>query len=160
MPTIFSNRAGAVVQLDDPAVQCTTRLLSFGRNGRLSDGIAFQSEQSIVTRLTVSEQSNLQFLHTLGSQIFIYAFGDRIGQIGLAGLSFACACPDDGSLGIEKMLLWYRARRAAKRQTPVRVIIGRQAIEGFVTQFSAEVVDPSMNLTQWAVQLASLPGED
>lgn len=156
MPIVFETRPGAVVKLDDPALQCTTSLLG------LDPDITFDVERSIVTRLTVSQQVNLQFLHSLGSLIHVYVFGDRMGQVGLSGLSFNCGpCPDDaGDLGAEKMLFWYKKNRASRRQQPVRVTIGKTVIEGFVTNFTEDVVDPSLNMVQWGVQMASLPEDD
>jgi len=70
MPIVFATKPGQVVQLDDPALSCSTNFLS------LDPEIAFESERSIVTRLTVSQQVNVQFLHTLGALIYIYVFGD------------------------------------------------------------------------------------
>jgi hypothetical protein len=55
------------------------------------------------------------------------------------------------------MLLWYKQNRSSKRQAPVQVTLGNTAIEGFVTGFTEDVVDPSLNLVQWGVNLASLP---
>lgn len=154
MPLVFATRPGQVVQLDDPALSCSTSFLS------LSPDVTFESEKSIVTRVTVSQQVNVQFLHSLGSLIYVYVFGDRMGQVSLSGLSFACECPDGTELGAEKMLLWYKLNRASKRADPVRVTIGKTVIEGFVTGFTSDVVDPTMRLVQWGVNLASLPEDD
>ncbi len=156
MPILFQTRPGAVVKLDDPALQCTTQLFS------MDPDITFDVQRSIVTRMTVSQQVNVQFLHTLGSLIYIYVFGDRMGQISLSGLSFNCgACnPFDTAMGAEKMLTWYNDNRASKRKKPVRVTIGRTVLEGFVVGATEDVIDPSLNLVQWSVQMASLPQDD
>lgn len=157
MPVVLASRPGQVVELADPALACNTRFLGLDPN------ISFGVERSIVTRVTVSQQVNVQFLHTLGSLIYVYVFGDRMGQVTLSGLSFACVCPDAEQgveLGAEKMLLWYKQNRASRRAGPVRVTIGTTAIEGFVTSFTEDVVDPSLRLVQWGVTLASLPEDD
>lgn len=151
MPVLFASKPGQVVQLDDPALPCSTRFMS------LSPNISYETERSIVTRLTVSQEVNLQFLHTLGSGIYVYVFGDRMGQITLSGLSFACSCPDGVDLGAEKMMMWYKSNRASKRSAPVRITIGKSVIEGFVKSFTEDVVDPSLSLVQWGVNIASLP---
>jgi hypothetical protein len=154
MPLLFATKPGAVVKLDDPVAQCDAQFLG------LDPSLTFESERSIVTRLTVAQQVNVQFLHTIGSMIYVYAFGDRMGQVSLSGLSFACACPGGADLGAEKMLLWYKKYRASKRSAPVRLTIGKTVLEGFVTGFSEDVVDPSLNLVQWGVQMATLPEDD
>lgn len=154
MPIVFSTKPGQVIQLDDPALACSTNFLS------IDPDISFDTEKSIVTRVTVSQQVNVQFLHTLGSLIYIYVFGDRMGQVSLSGLSFACECPEGTELGAEKMMTWYKKNRASKKADPVRVTIGKTTIEGFVTSFTEDVVDPSLRLVQWGVNLASLPEDD
>lgn len=154
MPLVFQTKPGQVVQLEDPALACTTNFLS------VDPAVSFETERSIITRLTVSQQVNVQFLHSLGSLVHIYVFGDRMGQVGLSGLSFACECPDGNDLGSERMLLWYKRNRASRRQEPVRVTVGSTVIEGFVVGFNEDVVDPSIKLVQWGVQLASLPEDD
>ena len=154
MPIIFKNRPGSVVVLNDPALQCSTQLLG------LDPDIAFRTERSIITRVTISQQVNIQFLHTLGALVYVYVFGDRMGQISLSGLSFACECPGGVDLGAERMLLWYKRNRASKRKRPVRVTIGKSVIEGFVTQFTEDVVDPSLNLVQWGVTMMALPDDE
>lgn len=151
MPMLFQSRPGAVVKLVDPALQCATQLLGLDPN------ITFESERSIVTRVTVSQQVNVQFLHTLGAAIYIYVFGDRMGSITLSGLAFNCDCGNGPELGAEKMLAWYKTNRASKRKNPVRVTIGRTAIEGFVIGFTEDAVDPALNLIQWGATIASLP---
>jgi hypothetical protein len=151
---LFQGRAGTVVKLQEPGVQCTAKVLGMDSE----DLISFDNQRSIITRMTFSQQVNIQFLHTFGALVYVYVFGDRMGQIGLSGLSFACSCPsNDTRHGAELMYLWYKARRASKRPKPLRIMIGKQAIEGFVTGFHEDVVDPSLNLVQWGVNLASLP---
>jgi hypothetical protein len=165
MPLLFQSKVGAVVALDDPAVQCTTYrpLLDMRETP-----IDFQTHRAIVTRITVSQQVNVQFLHALGSLIYVYVFGDRMGKVSLAGLSFfMCECdpnacgpagprPDSGN----DIYQWYKENRASKREAPVRLTVGTQVIEGFVTSFAEDVVDPSTSLLQWSVNMDALPEDD
>lgn len=154
MPLVFRNRPGSVVALDDPALQCSTRLLG------LDPSIKFASERAIVTRLVVSQKVNAQFLHTLGAQVYVYVFGDRMGEVTLSGLAFACECPGGADLGAEKMLLWYKRNRMSRRKVPARVMVGRVVIEGFITGMTEDVVDPSLDLVQWGVTLLALPDDE
>lgn len=154
MKMLFQSRPGVVVKLDDPAVQCETQMLG------LTPDITFEVERSIVTRLTISQQVNIQFLHTLGALIYVYVFGDRIGAVNLSGLSFACECPGGSELGAEKMMLWYKTNRASKKRELVEVQIGKTVIRGFVVSFTEDVVDPSLNLVQWGVSMTALPEEE
>ena len=58
------------------------------------------------------------------------------------------------------MLTWYKNNRASTRATPVRVTVGKTVIEGYVTSFTEDVVDPSLKMVQWGVNLATLPEDD
>lgn len=150
---IFQGKPGQVVALEDPAVQCTARLAS------VAPSISFAAQRSIVTRLTVAQSVNVQFLHALGSLIHIYVFGDRIGEISLSGLAFSCDCENQApAVGADLMIAWYKLNRASSRRAPVKVAVGRQVFEGAVVAMNEDVIDPSLSLVQWNVTLASLPG--
>lgn len=154
MPLVFQSRPGQVVKLDDPALSCNVSFFS------LSPTISFDSEKSIITRITMSQQVNMQFLHSFGSLIHIYVFGDRMGSINLSGLSFACDCPSGSEFGAEKIMAWYSRNRASKRAEPCRLTIGKRAVEGFANVLNEDVVDPSLNMVQWSISFASLPEDD
>ncbi len=156
MPSVFfSKSAGRVVRLIDPSVPCATRFYG------MQDKIGFEEQHAIVTRLTISQAANVQFLHTLGSSVYIYVFGDRIGQLGLSGLGFKDACIGGGGCspktGLEGMLLWYRKNRVTARKRPIDLTIGSIPIEGFLTTFTGDVIDAASGLMQWDMQLATLP---
>jgi hypothetical protein len=158
MPTFFTGGAvGRVVQLEDDHTQGTVRFVS------MTDEIRHRQHRSIITRLTVSHQCNYQFLHTIGNEIYIYVFGDRIGQVTLSGLSFAAECnpcatgPQDSKHGFEKVLAWYEEYRVAARRDPIEVLIGETPIKAFVVALSGDVVDPSTRMMQWNLTCMILP---
>ncbi len=155
MPMLFQSQAGQVVQLDDPAAQCTTGPLS------VDPELDWQTYRGIITRVTVAQQVNVQFLHTMGSMVYVYVFGDRMGTVSLSGLSFF-ECPCDEALGITQndVYQWYKTNRASKRKTPVKITVGEAIMQGFVIGFNEDVVDPSLNLIQWNVQMTALPDEE
>lgn len=158
MPVIFQSKRGRVMRLEEPGASCQAQLYA------LSVPIEYRTQYSIVTRVTVSQQVNVQFLHTMGAHVYVYVFGDRVGWISLSGLAFTCPCDDSGGpqgpIGAEKMADWYAVNRASKRRTPVALTIGAGTIEGFVTGYTADVVDPSTSLVQWGVTMATLPEDD
>lgn len=155
---IFEGRPGGVIALVDAGVQGNARLVNLDGDA----AIGFDADRSIITQLSLSQEANVQFLHTLGSHIYIYAFGDRIGSVGLGGISFSGDCDVPGleqAHGGELMLAWYRRHRVSRRRSPVRVMVGNTPIEGFVVGFREEVVDPTTNLVQWGVTMRSLPDD-
>lgn len=150
---VFAGNRGRVVRLNDPAAQASIGFVS------VKDApIRFTEQRSIITRLMLDQHANVQFLHTLGAHVYVYVFGDRIGTMGLSGLSFNSPCgglaPD---LGVEQMLTWYRTNRVSSLGKPVRVLIGSTPFEGFVVASTEDVVDPETGLVQWGVQLQTLP---
>ncbi len=152
MAVFFEGNRGRVVRMNDPAAQASVGYIQVA-----DSPIMYDTHWSIITRLTLSHQANVQFLHTLGSAIYIYVFGDRIGQMGLSGLSFNSACESGERLGIEQMMDWYRENRVSQKGAPVRVMIGNTAIEGFVVGSSEDTVDAETGLVQWGVNLQTLP---
>ncbi len=149
---IFEGNRGRVIRMDDAAAQATVGFV------RVQDApITFEQQRSIITRVTVNQQVNAQFLHTLGAHVYIYVFGDRIGQMGLSGLSFNNSCEFPGSMGVEEIMQWYKDNRVSQRAAPVRVMIGRTAIEGFVMSATEDIIDPETGLVQWGVNLTTLP---
>lgn len=125
---------------------------------RTDPAIDFDSTRSIVTRVAMSQQTNHQFLHTLGNEIHIYVFGDRIGQMTISGLSFGPNCEGvNSNFGIEKMLEWYNVNKLSTRPDPVRVQIGNVPVRGFVASLDVDVVDPKTWVTQFNLQLMVIP---
>ena len=162
MPVFFANPrdqapVGRVIGCQDEHTAGTLHFVS-------SDpGIGFQQHKSIITRMTVSQQGNFQFLHTIGNDVYIYVFGDRMGSVTLSGLSFTydCNSPGDSDHGFEKIYDWYRDSRVAKRRTPVRVHLGqRTTFEGFVVGVTGDVVDPSTRIMQYGIQMVTIPERD
>jgi len=150
MSILFSGNAGIVARMDEPAAQCE---VAFSQEDPKID---FFSERAIITRMTMSQQVNVQFLHTMGSLIYVYVFGDRIGQFNLSGLAF-CTCDGSGFHGASEMYKWYKKYRSSKRAEPARLNMGSEIIEGFITGFNEDVIDPSISLVQWSLNMATLP---
>lgn len=154
---VFEGPLGRVTAVDDPGVQARVRLL-----GLPDAPVSYEAQRSIITQVTLAQKANVQFMHSMGAHVYVYVFGDRIGQVGLAGLAFADACLPDGSPaaarhGAELMLRWYRENRVSTRRAPVQVMIGDTAVDGFLTDFTTAVADPGNLLVQWNATLMSLP---
>jgi len=161
---IFGNNLGRVAILPDFASAAILQVVS------LDPDISAQAHRSIITRLSLSQQVNAQFMHTLGSLVYVYVFGDKIGQMTLHGVSFPGLCDAneaDGkpmpenrreSTSVEPILQWYNEHKMSRRQQPVRITMGRNIVlEGFIQALSVNVSDAATGLAEWAMQLAILP---
>ena len=152
---LFSGPPGRVIAMRDPGI---AGVLPAGFI-KPDPSILFAEQKAIITRVMVAKASSYQFLHTLGGDIYIYVFGERIGQMMLSGMAFSYDCDnDDGDHGVEKMLDWYDTNRLSARETPVTILLGRRTtLTAFVGEFSADVVDPSSRIMQWNMNLILIP---
>lgn len=145
-------------------VAAVTQSFTQGRlslTGVETDPIGFDTQRAIITSLAVGESVNLQFQHTLSKQIYVYVFGDRIGQVELSGMAFngGCGNPNEDH-GIANIRRWYHRAKASKRSQPVRVTFGlRDVIDGFVVSGSFGAKDPESLISTWSITMATLPEE-
>ncbi len=149
---IFSTEPGAVQRVADPQASGTTGVVTVPGLG---------SAKIAVTRVTVREQANFQFLHTLGNFIYVYVFGDRVGHLGISGLAFHQACGfEGGTIGVEDVMQFYRENKISKRASPLKVTIGTSlTMEVFLLGAHYDVVDPQNKICQFDLTFAQLPQE-
>jgi len=161
MPTFFrgsnNGQVGRTLGCIDDHTKATIKFIEI----KEADNITFKQHQSIITRVTVAHNCNFQFLHTIGNDIYIYVFGDRIGQVTISGLSFTSAgtddCGNNKQHGFEKIMEWYEKYRVAANQKPIQILIGTKPIEGFVVALSGDIVDPSTRMMQYNLTMMVLP---
>ncbi len=152
---LFSGVPGQVLAMPDPGLAAVMPAMLVKPKPELT----FTDRKSIITRVMLSQQTSFQFLHTFGGDVFIYVFGDRIGQMALSGLSFAASCDDTGKThGVELMLDYYKANRLSTRRAPVTMLIGqRTTFRAVIADFSADVFDPKTRMFQWNMNLFITP---
>jgi hypothetical protein len=119
----------------------------------------YMAHRSIINRVTYSHQANYQFLHTLGNDVYIYVFGDRVGHITVQGLAFAAACPNptDPRHGIQYLDEWYALNRLAQREAPILLTIGTAVVPGFLIGVDGDLNDAQNRIMQFSLQLAVTP---
>ena len=159
MPVVFAGAPGRVIRLDDPAIDqgMLPGMLAIDKTGQ--NALSFKSQKSIVTRVTVSQETSQQFLHTLGGTIYLYVFGDRIGMAAVSGICLGTDCdqPGDNEHGVEKMFNWYDTNRLANRSDPLSIAIGNRIFQAYLAQMATAVVDASLNLWQFDLSLFVVP---
>jgi hypothetical protein len=155
MADIFNNEPGVVVVLD-----------TGGGNGDNPFRLAIDdfpqdgSSGLIVTELAVQRHGNFQFLHTLKDLVYVYSFGERIGQIRASGLCFASMCngPSDG--GLPTLLDYYETHRLEMRSQPISIAVGTSnngRFRGFLCELNFDVARPEARLAQFGLQFHALP---
>jgi hypothetical protein len=122
-----------------------------------------QASRSIITQLSVRRGANAQFVHSLQDLIYVYSFGERIGTITAAGLSFVGMCDGGvGKTGIEYVLDYYEANRlGGDNGGPLRLLIGGAGgsgtFRGYLTGLAVDVAKPDLRLANFALQFQTLP---
>jgi hypothetical protein len=155
MPVLFEGNPGRVKQLVDPTLQGVIPPLIEVQ----TDKISFQAHKTIVTHLTLGLGTNHQFLHTLGGDLYIYVFGDRIGQLGISGLCVADDCDrlGDQEHGIEKMIKWFNKNKLSTKPDPITCMVGRTPIKGFLSGINFGTFDHKLRLVQFNVDIHIIP---
>lgn len=149
---VFTKDPGNVVSFEDPSLPGRVSL-------RVEDWGGYGGFKAIFTRVMVAAQGNYQFLHTLGGSIYVYVFGDRIGQLSLSGLAFDATCEDSNEyLGIEHAIRYYNVERIANRKPPLKVTIGAATtLTAYLVAFQADLADPKTQIYQFSLQMMLVP---
>ena len=157
MPAIFEGCPGRVVAVGVPVTNCQISMISV-KDDANNDVLTYLRDTVVLTRVTVNQSANVQFLHTIGNRVYVYAFGDRMGQITLSGLAFIASCDNDlTSHSAKNVLDWYRLNKASTRANPITVTVFDVAFQAFVLALNTDVVEPATKLVQWTLTLATLP---
>jgi hypothetical protein len=121
-----------------------------------------------ITGFTLDLGTNHQFLHTLDEFIYVYAFGDRVGELTLSGVAFfndvrdESGCADlSEKLGPNQLLQHYLAKRIGRgsgKGGPGSTLILIDAatktdvLTGFLTGMRMDVPDPRLPIVQWVLR--------
>ncbi len=164
MSDILVSRPGhvSVVQLTHDAVPGSVRI-SKVKGGGFGGGVAtvdvIQSSRVIITGATYSQSANIQFQQSLKDAIYMYVFGERMGQIEISGMAFASACTDTDktTAGVDDILAYYQDGRASKSGDAISIIIGKTPITGFLVGCNVRMVNPVTMMYGFSFALATVP---
>jgi hypothetical protein len=122
----------------------------------------FNPEAALISGVKYSQSVSKQFQASLDGSIYLYVFGDSMGDVIVQGIAFPQVCSGAGE-GLLEVLKFYEENRASKKSTPIKVTIGKaEAISGFLT--STEVTgtgvggdDPSSFFSSYSLTINALP---
>ena len=150
----WSGTPGRVIGMPDPSVPGGARFV------KMRPDHTFEAQTSIITRVTISQQTNHQFLHTIGGLIFIYVFGDRIGGLVVQGLTFIEDCDKPGGeTGPDHVLKYWNENKLTAREEEMEVTVGKTPIRGFMTNMQIDVLDPKTRVSQFMYQMTTVPDQ-
>lgn len=140
-----------------------------------AEPIQWAQYKSIITNVTTSQSVNSQFLHTIGNDVYIYAFGDRLGEITLSGVAMSerseCGGPSRGLFGLggrkqdenihgfTHINKWYNENRASVRAEPLMLTVGTGGLPTacFLMTIRSDDVNPETLLTRYSMTFATIP---
>ena len=162
MTILFQGNTGRVTAISENVSQGCIDLGGIEVNG--SSPFKGGSLQSIITRVGINATGNFQFLHTIGNDVYMYVFGDRMGDITLHGLSFAggtCGRGGQGGKhGFEELFSWYTANRIAAQKAAAKITIGRNTtFKGFIIGMTGDAADPKSRTIQFQLTISLLPDD-
>jgi len=148
MAAVFSPCVGAVAKIPGCSGDAVFKIEIFG--GSLTMPIS---------GFALELNGNYQFLHTVNDFIYVYAFGDRIGELTVSGFGFSQTCGNASSAKICNLFDFYTQNRIG-RKGDLSVHIGEcpdANFWAFLTGMRVEVQDPQTAIAQWSLRFNVLP---
>lgn len=112
-----------------------------------------------VTGYAMELSTNHQFLHSLDEFIYVFAFGDRVGELTLSGVAFTgCVSSASGSVtdaNPESVYNHYLQNRLSAKMAPTQITLGGATsakLLGFLTGMRLEVPNPANPIAQWVLR--------
>lgn len=124
---------------------------------RFSPG--FTPISALLRSISWNQKTNVQFQPSLGGPVYVYAFGDLMGDVIVNGIAFAGTCDNPSKTGINEVFEYYNANRASQRKEVVTVTYGSESAEGFLTRMSLSPYRPEVFLTSFSLVIRTLPKE-
>jgi hypothetical protein len=112
--------------------------------------------RAIITQVSLRRGENVQFVHSLSDLIYVYSFGEHVGQITAAGIAFVGMC-EGGGPGIDYVNDWYDRNRVDNNPTPLPLLIGLTPFRGYLTDLEADVARPDTRLASFGLHFRTLP---
>lgn len=158
MPAIFSPSVGAVTKVSGGSSESIFSISFSG--GATADGW-FTSGTKLtapITGFALEQNGNFQFLHTVNDFIYVYSFGDRIGELLVSGIGFAKTCASANDAKLCGVLDFYNANKMSNVGN-LSVQLGDCAppFFAFLTGMRMELQDPRTLVAQWTLRLSVVP---
>lgn len=115
---------------------------------------------AIITGINLDQKTNQQFQQSLDGAVYIYVFGDQMGEISVEGIAFPKLCTG-GRSGLFDVSDYYQANRASKTSNPIIVQAAGETITGFLTgirvRSNVSGEDPVALVNNYSLHISALP---
>ena len=148
--------AGTLVVFKLPQIKGTANIFFFTEpapTGRLGTFI----EGAIITRVSYEQKTNSQFQQSLDNIIYVYSFGDQMGNLAVSGIVFPRICSSPSDNGIHNLMKFYREQRVSRAVTNVKVMFGNETIRGYLVGMGLDTLDTADGTHRFVLQLKTIP---
>jgi len=168
---LFTSEPGVAIALYDGTVLPITLTVQYWAGLGTSGYLA---RNAIITGVTVSSRGTYQFQQTLRNFVYVYVFGERMGDVTIHGLTFMSNCvqcyppssPDcieigQGFSGISMTADYYDAWKATGQSNvpgiPLGISFGLMSLLGFLTGFNISLTDPKSRIGKFTLNFKTTP---
>jgi hypothetical protein len=123
----------------------------------------YQNIQGIVTYMSMSHETNSQFVQTLSDDVYVTIFGSKIGSMSISGILFLNkpgVCGDGVTSSAEPLESFYKKfldNCVITRKKHLTIQLGTVALKGFLVAFQLNVTDPQTAFGNFTMQFVLLP---
>jgi len=159
MPVAFTPCAGAVTIIKPK--NCSGDIFRLKFSGVNGPNIFYNPGQLTmpISGFALELNGNYQFLHTVNDFIYVYAFGNRVGELTVSGFGFVKPCPGADSAKLCNVYDFYHENRI-KKNGKMSVTIGdcaNSTFWAFLTGMRLELQDPQTLVGQWSLRFNIVP---
>ena len=146
MPVVMSPCSGAIqIARTCDIVRPEFLIMSVGNNF-----------DAIVTGMSLNLAANYQFMHSLDDFIYVYAFGERIGDLSFNGIGFVNACGDGADrMNIMRLYEYYNTNVSTGVVRPIDITITSSTksanLRGVLTAVRVDVVEENGIMGHWSL---------
>jgi hypothetical protein len=112
-----------------------------------------------MTAFKLEQQCNYQFLHTVNDFIYLYVFGDRVGELQVSGMAFLGGTCGQSSVSTPAdqcaAYTFYNTNKVSNCTTPLTISIegcDNSTFFAFLTGMALEVPRPDLPIVQWGLR--------
>ena len=111
---------------------------------------------TIIQSITYGQQSLAQFQQSLDNVIYVYSFGEQMGQLTVNGLAFPRQCNTQIN-GIDELMNFYKQNRISNNLADIKISIGTGTIVGYLVGMSLNTFDPASGVQSFSLSIRTVP---
>lgn len=125
---------------------------------RIGEGDTFPRTRVIITGVAINQKANVQFMETLRDRIYIYSFGDRLGDMQVMGLGLKMCDDTDEDSSVKDLDTFYQNNKASVLNSDIVITIDRVVtFRAFLLAMTTQLVNEEFRTVGFTLTLKVLP---